>query len=167
MGQPCELWFDYNNIALKWHFPVGVLCDSLVGLEVPVPWDLTVHFCGNSSMKDLLPFSGMADLQRAVMNAFKQALFLEVGSTSRFMRLEKKEHMTLWDAILHSDLKTFISVEEKLMCNTLAECKSLAVRLHLWLPPDEVLPTGRARLADSLAQCRHREKHSGAKRRED
>lgn len=25
--------------------------------EVPVPWDLTVHFRGNSLMKDLLPFS--------------------------------------------------------------------------------------------------------------
>eukprot|EP00434_Breviolum_minutum_P006972 symbB.v1.2.006152.t1/scaffold360.1/size220131/6 len=134
MGQPYELWFDYNNIALKWHFPVGVLCDSLVGMEVPVPWDLTVHFRGNSSLtKDLLPFSGMADLQRSVMNAFKQATFLEIGSASRFMRLEKKEHITLWNAILRSDLDTFSQVKEKLMCTSLSECKSLAVRLHLWV----------------------------------
>ena len=58
MGQPYELWFDYNHIApwliratacrehvaqwfwtlafveaLKWHFPLGVLCDALVGKE--------------------------------------------------------------------------------------------------------------------------------------
>ncbi|CAL1139719.1 unnamed protein product [Cladocopium goreaui] len=133
MGQPYELWFDYNNIALKWHFPVGVLCDSVVGMEVPVPWDLTVHFRGNSSLtKDLLPFSGMADLQRSVMNAFKQAIFLEIGSAARFMRLEKKEHMTLWNAILKSDLDTFSQVKEKLMCTNLVECKSVAVRLHLW-----------------------------------
>ncbi|CAE6957210.1 ATG5 [Symbiodinium sp. CCMP2592] len=141
MGQPYELWFDYNHTALKWHFPVGVLCDALVGVEVPVPLDLTVHFRGNSVMSDLLPFSGMADLQRSVMNAFKQAIFLEVGSASRFMRLEKKEHMMLWDAILQSDIKSFSQVEEKLMCSTLAECKSLAVRLHIWAPAhdDEVL----------------------------
>lgn len=141
MGQPYELWFDFNHTALKWHFPVGVLCDALVGVEVPVPLDLTVHFRGNSVMSDLLPFSGMADLQRSVMNAFKQAIFLEVGSASRFMRLEKKEHMMLWDAILQSDIKSFSQVEEKLMCSTLAECKSLAVRLHIWAPAhdDEVL----------------------------
>ncbi|CAE7249763.1 ATG5, partial [Symbiodinium pilosum] len=141
MGQPYELWFDYNHIALKWHFPLGVLCDALVGKEVPVPLDLTVHFRGNSLMKELLPFSGMADLQRSVMNAFKQAIFLEVGSASRFMRLEKKEHMMLWDAILRSDIRSFSQVEERLMCGTLAECKSLAVRLHIWAPPqsDEVL----------------------------
>ena len=58
----------------------------------------------------------MADLQRSVMNSFKQAIFLEIGSASRFMRLEKKEHMTLWNAILQSDLDTFSQVEEKPLC---------------------------------------------------
>ncbi|CAE7342498.1 unnamed protein product [Symbiodinium sp. CCMP2456] len=42
--------------------------------------------------------------------------------------------MMLWDAILQSDIKSFSQVEEKLMCSTLAECKSLAVRLHIWAP---------------------------------
>ena len=48
--------------------------------------------------------------------------------------------MMLWDAILQSDIKSFSQVEEKLMCSTLAECKSLAVRLHIWAPAhdDEV-----------------------------
>ena len=43
-----------------------------------------------------------------------QAIFLEIGSAARFMRLEKKEHMTLWNAILKSDLDTFSQVKEKL-----------------------------------------------------
>ncbi|CAK9061837.1 unnamed protein product [Durusdinium trenchii] len=140
MGQPYELWFDYNDIALKWHFPVGVLCDVLVGLEVPVPWDLTFHYRGNSKNHGcLLPFSGMADLQRSVMNAFKQAICLETGSTTLFMRLEKKEQMNLWNAILRSDLDTFSQVVQKLRCTNLSECKSMAIRLHLAAPWDDVL----------------------------
>ena len=47
-----KLPFDYFNRMLP-HFQA---------VQVPVPWDLTVHFRGNSSLtKDLLPFSAWAN----------------------------------------------------------------------------------------------------------
>ncbi|CAE8689589.1 unnamed protein product, partial [Polarella glacialis] len=124
MGQAFDIWFDYDNVALKWHYPLGVLCDVLVGLEVPVPWDLTAHFRGCSS-KELLPFSGISDLQKAVMNSFREAVFLQQGSASPFMRLPKQQQTQLWDAISKSQLEGYTSVQQQLMCPTLRKCKSL------------------------------------------
>jgi len=135
MGEAYELWFDYNNVALKWHYPVGVLCDLLVGQSVPVPLDLTVHFQGCAWSKELLPFNGMADLQKSVMNAFREAAFLEHGSSSPFMRLSKLHQTSLWDAISRSDWKAFAQVQAQLLCGSLGKCKSLALRLHLWAQP--------------------------------
>ncbi|CAE8706640.1 unnamed protein product, partial [Polarella glacialis] len=105
---------------------------------VPVPWDLTAHFRGCSS-KELLPFSGISDLQKAVMNSFREAVFLQQGSASPFMRLPKQQQTQLWDAISKSQLEGYTSVQQQLMCPTLRKCKSLAVRLHLWGPPHATL----------------------------
>jgi len=138
MGQSYEIWFDYNNVALKWHYPLGVLCDVLMCQEVPTPIDLTVHFRGCNS-KDFLPFSGIGDLQRIVMSAFRQAVFLQQGSTAPFMKLPKQQQTQLWDSISKSHLEAYSSVQRQLLCKSLSHCKSLAVRLHVYGPPHAVL----------------------------
>lgn len=138
IGQPYEIWFDYNNVALRWHYPLGVLVDVLVGVDVPAPLDLTVHFRGCSS-EELLPFSGIGDLQRAVMNSFRQAVFIQHGSSAPFARLPKQQQTRLWDAISASDLEVYSEVLQQLQCPHLSRCKSLAVRLHIHGPPHMVL----------------------------
>jgi len=138
MGQSYEIWFDYNNVPLRWHYPLGVLCDVLVGREVPTPLDVTVHF-RNYLSKELLPFSGIGDLQRAVMNSFRQAVFLQQGSAAPFMKLPKQQQTQLWDAISGCNLEAYSEVQQQLLCHCLARCKSLAVRLHLYGPPHVVL----------------------------
>eukprot|EP00747_Dinoflagellata_sp_TGD_P058011 gnl/TRDRNA2_/TRDRNA2_150919_c0_seq2.p1 gnl/TRDRNA2_/TRDRNA2_150919_c0~~gnl/TRDRNA2_/TRDRNA2_150919_c0_seq2.p1 ORF type:complete len:332 (-),score=54.07 gnl/TRDRNA2_/TRDRNA2_150919_c0_seq2:119-1114(-) len=140
MGQSYEIWFDYNDIALKWHYPLGVLCDVLVGAgSVPVPLDLTVHFRGNTSKDGLLPYSGIGDLQRAVMSTFRQAALLQHGSSAPFARLPKQQQTQLWDAISESNLEAYAGAQRQLLCPSLARCKSLSVRLHLYGPPHRVL----------------------------
>lgn len=140
MGQSYEIsslmWFDYNNVALRWHYPLGVLCDVLVGREVPNPWDLTVHFRGTSS-KELLPFTGLGDLQKTVMSAFRQAVFLQQGSAAPFMKLPKQQQQQLWDSIKGTNLEAYDEVQRQLLCQSLSRCRSLAVRLHLSGPPAE------------------------------
>lgn len=138
MDQPYEIWFDYECAAMSWHYPIGVLCDILLGREVPDPLDLTVHFRGCPS-KDVPPFSGLADLQRMVMNGFRQAVYLQQGSAAPFMRLPKQQQVQLWDAVVRSDLQTHASVQKQLLCPTLARCASLAVRLHLCCPEEMAL----------------------------
>ena len=38
-----EIWFSYNEIPLKWHYPIGVLFDLLVTDDI-LPWQITVNF---------------------------------------------------------------------------------------------------------------------------
>lgn len=138
MGQSYEIWFDCNDVALKWHYPLGVLFDILFGRDLPAPLDLTVHFRGNSS-KDILPFTGIGDLQRTVMNAFRQASYMQHGSATTFMKLSKQSQTQLWDSISKGNLDSYSVVQRQLLCASLSVCKSLTVRVHLHGPPHLVL----------------------------
>lgn len=42
--QDGEMWMDSNGTPLKWHYPIGVLFDLLVGGDAILPWPITVHF---------------------------------------------------------------------------------------------------------------------------
>lgn len=139
MGQAYEIWFDYDGVALKWHYPLGVLCDLLVGAIAPSPLDLTVHFLGSAS-RELLPFSGISSLEKVVMSAFRQAAFLEHNNTAPFGKLPKQQQTQLWDSISKSNLEAFSAVQQQLLCQNLSRCKSLALRLHFCGPVhDELL----------------------------
>lgn len=37
------MWFSFNEIPLKWHYPIGLLFDILANDGV-LPWTVTVHF---------------------------------------------------------------------------------------------------------------------------
>merc|ERR1719440_2023391 len=138
MGQAYEIWFDYDGVPLKWQFPLGVLCDILVGSDVPMPLDLTVHFRGGAS-RELMPFSGISSLEKAVMSAFRQAVYLEQNNTAPFMKLPKQQQTQLWDSISKSNLEAYSAVSQQLQCQTLTRCKSFAVRLHFSGPVHETL----------------------------
>jgi len=140
MGQAYEIWFDYDGVALKWHFPIGVLCDLLVGSSVPVPLDVTVHFRGGNGSRDLLPFSGISSLERVVMNAFRQAVFLEQNNSAPFMKLPKQQQTLLWDSIAKCNMEAFAAlIRQHFLCQSLSRCKSLAVRLHFTGPVHDTL----------------------------
>jgi len=93
----------------------------------------TVHF--RKSSQEVLPYSGMSDLQKVVMNAFRQAVVLEHGSSALFMKLPKQQQTLLWESILKADLTNYNTVVKQLLCPNLSTCKSLAVRLHFNGPP--------------------------------
>uniref|UniRef100_A0A7S2QCZ1 Autophagy protein 5 n=1 Tax=Zooxanthella nutricula TaxID=1333877 RepID=A0A7S2QCZ1_9DINO len=130
IGQSYELWFDYAGVPLRWHYPIGVLVDVLVGTEVPTPLDLTVHFRGGPA-KEVLPFSGIGDLKNAVMSAIRQAVFLQHGSATPWSKLPMQQQQRLWDAIKTADLEGCCAIRRSLLCESLSRCKGLPVRVHL------------------------------------
>jgi len=132
MCQSYDIWFDYNGVPLKWHYPIGALCDVLVGSDVPVPLDLTVHFRG-CPLQELLPYSDVGDWRDAVMSAWQQAVFLQHQKASVWGRCPQEQQRRLWDAIKAADLKDVASVQRDsgLLCPTLGGCRHLAVRLHI------------------------------------
>lgn len=140
LGQPnYEMWMDYNNVPLKWQYPLGVLCDMLIGTHVPSPLDLAIHFRGCPT-KEVMPFNGIADLQRVLMNSFRQAVYFYHKSPAPFMRLQKAAQTQLWDSIARSSFGSdYTEVQRELLCKNLDTCSSLAIRIHLYGPPHEVV----------------------------
>merc|ERR1719471_1193722 len=55
------------------------------------------------------------------------------------MKLPKQQQTQLWDAISRANLEAYSDVQRQLLCHSLARCKSLAVRLHMYGPPHVVL----------------------------
>jgi len=135
-GKSYEIWLDYEGTALKWQYPLGVLCDTLVGQEVPSPLHLTVHFQGQEGLR---PFTGMGDLQGVVMSAVSQATYTMHNSQTPYGKLGIKDHNQLWEAICKCNLDSYWAVQKSLLCQTLAKCKSLPVRIHLCGPLHEIV----------------------------
>ena len=45
-----EMWFEFNNKALKWNMPIGVQFDTMFGLtskKDQIPWSVTFHYKDN------------------------------------------------------------------------------------------------------------------------
>jgi len=38
-----DMWLEFEKQPLRWHLPVGLLCDLLVSNN-ELPWQITVHF---------------------------------------------------------------------------------------------------------------------------
>ena len=100
-----------TDIMLRWDGRPPAICHECFQagvinyIDIKIPWQAYVCI-------------GAALTLTEVAHRLWQATFLEIGSASRFMRLEKKEHITLWNAILRSDLDTFSQVKEKLLLCT-------------------------------------------------
>lgn len=153
-GEAYEIWFDINGVPLKWHYPLGVLCDVLVGSDVPTPLDVTVHFKSTlDSQSALMPFRGISDIQRAFMNSYRQAVYLQHQSARKWQSLRMEMQTKLWDAVSSSanggayaetrgdyDIleDSYAEVHQHVSCQNLASIKAIPVRLHIYAPP---LPT--------------------------
>ncbi|CAG0918411.1 unnamed protein product [Notodromas monacha] len=108
----CDLWLDFDGIALKWHYPIGVLFD-LLSVDCTLPWNLTVHY-SNFPDSELIRLRKKEDVEMAFLNTVKEADALKhrrpVIST-----LQESEHRQLWLGLLNDRYDQFWSVNRKLM----------------------------------------------------
>jgi autophagy-related protein 5 len=109
---PHDGWFSFENVPLKWHYPVGLLYDLYAG-AVPatkssdadsssddsLPWKLVVHFSDWPDEELVrLDASGMV-MNDAFINSVKEADFVRNGTAKGIMSLSKDDSSGLWKAV--------------------------------------------------------------------
>lgn len=124
-----EVWFEYNAVPLKWHYPVGVLFDLLIDdPTTALPWPLTVHFHGFPSA-DLMRCPNDEAIRSLYTNALKEANYLKHGDGGRVNKLSLDDSNNLWHGLLRHEFDTFWSANDKLVCALPDDLKSVPLRL--------------------------------------
>ncbi|KAL8709094.1 MAG: hypothetical protein Q9220_006115 [cf. Caloplaca sp. 1 TL-2023] len=109
---PHEGWFSFEDVPLKWHYPVGLLYDIFSGTppaqangsdqddQRPTPpWRLTIHFTDWPGDQLVQPDQEGKVLHDAFINSVKEADFLRNGTAKGIMSLSKDDSTHLWEAV--------------------------------------------------------------------
>ncbi|KAI8823435.1 autophagy protein Apg5-domain-containing protein [Fimicolochytrium jonesii] len=134
-----EIWYSYKGTPLKWHHPVGLLCDYHLGTEtngagaVPLPWYITVHF-SNFPTVELIRMQPKQHLETArdsFMSLVKEADYLRNGTIKRVMGLSKNDQTQLWDALVSHNYNAFWDVNSQLVTQENSIPKYIPLRIHI------------------------------------
>ncbi|EAA05542.4 autophagy protein 5 isoform X2 [Anopheles stephensi] len=111
--QDGEMWMDSNGTPLKWHFPIGVLYDLLVGTDGTLPWHVTVHF---SKFPDdiLIRCPNKEIVEAHFMSSLKEADVLKHRGQV-VSAMQKKDHNQLWLGLVNDKFDQFWAVNRRLM----------------------------------------------------
>jgi len=137
-SQAQEMWFEYDRIPLKWHYPIGVLFDVLVSSDECLPWQITVHF-KNFPEDALMSAKNLDAVETAFMQVVKEADQLKHrGNVINSM--QRKDHKQLWNGLINDRFEQFWTVNRRLMEN----CGEDAIKyipFRLYLPRNSPDPT--------------------------
>ncbi|EMC91313.1 hypothetical protein BAUCODRAFT_322681 [Baudoinia panamericana UAMH 10762] len=152
-----EAWLSFEDVPLKWHYPLGLLYDLYSGAEpinierrsghdpvtgshaavannsnaVPMPWRLTVHY-SNHPTDQLIPLDlGGRTMLDAYINAVKEADFIRNGTARTVMGLSKDDSDKLWQAVQTHDRRLFNSVNNKLLNPPGMELRHIPLKIYL------------------------------------
>jgi len=152
-------WLSYEDVPLKWHFPVGLLFDLYSGAsdhlhdengnggkkghggyasaedqgsgERPRTWKLTLHF-ENWPSDTLVKLDGEGKSMRdAFTNSMKEASFVRHGSAKVVMALSREDSTQLWDAVEHHNFTSFNAVNQKLLRPPGVALRHIPLRIYL------------------------------------
>lgn len=108
-----NVWFDYNGIPLKLHYPIGVLYDQLYPEEDSLPWYLTIHF--SKFPEDVLMKLSTRDLLEShFMSCLKEADVLKHRGQI-ISSMQKKDHNQLWQGLSNDKFDQFWAINRRLM----------------------------------------------------
>jgi len=133
-----EMWFDFNGIPLKWHYPVGVLYD-LLAREPDLPCPLTVHF-QEFPATSLLRGGSDEGVRSHITNTLKEANFIKHGDATKFNSLSVTDSDALWNGICTSDFDIFWGSNKLLATNTMKHVPIRVVQDNLPFIQDLVSP---------------------------
>ena len=115
---PYDGWFSFEDVPLKWQYPLGLLYDLFSGAspaqasgiasqdrsptdeqEDHLPWRLTLHFTEWPEQALVRPDAEGKMLHDAFINSVKEADFLRNGTAKGIMSLSKDDSTKLWNAV--------------------------------------------------------------------
>ena len=89
-----EMWFEFNQQALKWGVPIGVQFDTTVGLKNKkdeTPWCLTFHYKDNPNPNQFVQ-NAMKTFHFNFMHSLKESQCLRMGDANEIQQfLVKKD----------------------------------------------------------------------------
>ncbi|KAF9918939.1 autophagy protein 5 [Lobosporangium transversale] len=138
IGDDAEVWYDYEGIPLKWHYPIGLLYD-IHGLQASggnatkgslLPWKITVHF-QNFPADKLIKSQAIDSCQDYFMSMIKEADYLRNGSTKKVMNMSKSDQTQLWDGLWSNNYDRFWGMNHKLVMNDGVMPRNLPIRIYL------------------------------------
>ncbi|KAK5173382.1 Autophagy protein 5 [Saxophila tyrrhenica] len=156
--QPHDAWFSFEDVPLKWHYPLGLLYDLFSGADPvtldgsgeagpispgntrasPLPWRLEVHYTDYPDDQLIrLDADGRALLD-SYINAVKEADYIRNGTARMVMSLGKDDSDNLWRAVQHHDLALFNSINNKLLYPPGMELRHVPMKIYL---PNSANPT--------------------------
>lgn len=124
-----EVWFEFNGVPLKWHYPLGVLFDLLIDEpNAALPWSLTVHFHA-FPVTELMRCPNDDAIRSLYTNALKEANYLKHGDGGRVNKLSLDDSNNLWNGLVRHEFDTFWSANDKLVCALADDLKSVPLRI--------------------------------------
>jgi autophagy-related protein 5 len=123
---PQQGWFSYENVPLKWHFPIGLLFDIYSGHSDHLQddsghgpkkdssptdtnygssgfsrtWSITLHFDDWPSEVLAKVDDVFKSVRDAFTNSYKEASFIRFSSTKVVQRLSLEDALQYWDAVV-------------------------------------------------------------------
>ncbi|PIK40758.1 putative autophagy protein 5 [Apostichopus japonicus] len=123
-----ELWFEFNNQPLKWHYPVGVLFDLLTH-NTPLPWNVKIHF-KNFPEDELLHCESKEVVEAHFMSSIKEADILKHRGQV-INNMQKRDHKQLWQGLQNDKFDQFWTINRRLMERTNEEpFRSIPLRIY-------------------------------------
>ena len=166
---PYDGWFSFEDVPLKWQYPLGLLYDLFSGAtpyqrgtdtkghltfdsERPVlPWRLTLHFSDWPEQALVRPDAEGKSLHDAFINSVKEADFLRNGTAKGIMSLSKDDSTKLWNAVQKHDFETFHSISRRLLHAQGVPLRHIPLKIYLPSSPTASQPnSGHLRVVQSL-----------------
>ncbi|KIV94717.1 hypothetical protein PV10_02455 [Exophiala mesophila] len=142
---PFTGYFTFDNVALKWHLPLGLLYDVYVlstqdagqapSTTALLPFRITLHFTPDPAGSQI-PDASPVVLHDAFINAVKEADFLRSGTAKPIMSLGAQESKALWTSTQNNDLFTFSKIHTALLPPP-GQTRNIPIRVYLPSSPDQ------------------------------
>ncbi|KAL9605097.1 MAG: hypothetical protein Q9219_000031 [cf. Caloplaca sp. 3 TL-2023] len=165
-----EGWFSYEDVPLKWHYPLGLLYDLFAGAPPAqtntsghhdhspseqrpsiLPWRLTLHFTEWPVEQLVQPDPDGKVLHDAFINSVKEADFLRNGTAKGIMSLSKNDSTQLWTAVQEHKRSAFDPISQKLLYAQGAQLRHIPLKVYLPSSPSASEPlSGHLRVIQSL-----------------